>query len=459
MIYDKFQLALKQTPDKPFVISSSGEWTYSEFYDYVRRTAQLLDQLEPGRVACHLPDSPQLVALMFASGLTGRSLVLFNHDYNAEQIEPLLAEVQVAILITDKSDITCSDGKVMTPETLDSEQREMEPLDLSSPANESEILIMTSGTTGKAKCARYEWRRLFAQVKEKTSLPDERWLLAYRLSHFAGVQMIVHILSNLTTLVIPRSSQVSDAIAALTEHQVSHVSSTPTFWRYALGLLKDKRKPISLKHLTLGSEASSEDLLNKLHELFPKARIVHIYASTEAGSCISVSDLKPGLPVSVLSRPNDADVQFRIVEDELYVKTPYGMTGYLNASDNVDKVEDGWRPTGDLVRIEEDRIIFTGRKSETINVGGVKVQPLDVENVISPLEGVKLVKAYGRENPVVGQIVAVDVVCNEQHDPTEVEAEIRAACDSLPRLSRPRSIRFVDSIHTSNLKISRRRDG
>jgi len=453
VIENRFSNALSQYPDRPFIVSSSGEWTYAEFYQYTCQVARALDQLAPGRLAYHLPDSPELVAVMFAAGLCGRSLVLFNHDYSPQQIEPLLEQTDAAVLITDNPAISHPGCQILGPEILDATHRNSSETNFGQHDGDSEILILTSGTTGQAKCARYNWSRLFAQDAGNSATGHERWLLAYRLNHFAGVQMLVHVLSNCSTLVLPRSNQVRDAIQALVDHQVTHVSSTPTFWRYALTLLQDSRDQISLQHITLGSEAASRDLLEKLHALFPAARIVQIYASTEAGSCISVSDMQPGLPISVLSRPDSAAVQFRITDGELYVKTANGMTGYLGSNE---AANNRWRATGDLVRIDDGRIIFVGRKNETINVGGVKVHPLDVENMISPVAGVKLVRAYGQANPIVGQIVAIDVVCHEAHDPIAVEADVRLACNSLPPPSRPRSINFVDSILTSNYKLSRR---
>jgi acyl-CoA synthetase (AMP-forming)/AMP-acid ligase II len=212
-----------------------------------------------------------------------------------------------------------------------------------------------------------------------------------------------------------------------------------------------------LQHLTLGSEAASGDLLQRLHTLFPDARIVHIYASTEAVSCVSVSDMKPGLPVSVLARPQSAESQFRIIDGELQIRSRNGMSGYIASGRPVEQSvdNDGWRATGDLVRIEDDRIIFVGRKNETINVGGVKVHPLDVEGKIAPVAGVKLARVYGKKNPIAGSIVAVDVICQQGYDPETVEVAIREACKELVPAARPRSINFVDAILTNNLKLSR----
>jgi acyl-CoA synthetase (AMP-forming)/AMP-acid ligase II len=457
VITSEFQINLRRYPDRPIIVCSLGQWTYAEFYNHICRLADRLDELGPGRLCSHLPDSPELIALILAAGMSGRSLALLNHDYTAAQLEPLIQLTEASYLFTDIEYAGKSGCRVLAPDFLRITNLDSQPETFGRKATDSEILIFTSGTTGQPKCARYLWSNLLAQVKKNHTDGEQRWLLAYRLNHFAGIQMIAHVLGNCSTLVLADSTKIVDMIKAMAGHQVTHVSSTPTFWRFSMALLNDWRGKIDLKHITLGSEATSGDLLAQLHALFPNARIVHIYASTEAGSCVSVSDMRPGLPISVLHRAKGSESEFRIVDNELQVKSLHGMSGYLQldgAQASAD-TEDGWRKTGDLVRIEGDRIIFIGRKSEVINVGGVKVHPLDVENCVTPLKGVKVVRAYGRKNPIVGQIVAIEVVCNEGYEPVAVEEEIRKACETLVPAARPRSINFVDEILVNNLKLSR----
>ena len=73
----------------------------------------------------------------------------------------------------------------------------------------------------------------------------------------------------------------------------------------------------------------------------------------------------------------------RVVEGELWVRSTIGMLGYYGEPP-IDP--DGWRPTGDLVEIVGDRIEFRGRASEIINVGGVKVHPLPIEERIGAVD-------------------------------------------------------------------------
>jgi acyl-CoA synthetase (AMP-forming)/AMP-acid ligase II len=127
------------------------------------------------------------------------------------------------------------------------------------------------------------------------------------------------------------------------------------------------------------------------------------------------------------------------------------MLGYFGEPD----VEDGWLPTGDLVEIEGDRIMFVGRTSDTINVGGVKVHPLPVEEVAGAVDGVELVQAYAHPSPVTGQIVALDVVLRPGADQAKVKEGIRTACSVLSPAAQPRRIHFVDEIKIRGHKIVR----
>jgi acyl-CoA synthetase (AMP-forming)/AMP-acid ligase II len=191
-----------------------------------------------------------------------------------------------------------------------------------------------------------------------------------------------------------------------------------------------------------------------LRTAFPTARISQVYAANEAGSMRSVRDGRNGLPASALGDRPDSDVALKIVDGELWVRSRIGMLGYLGEPG---RDPDGWRATGDLVEVVGDRVLFRGRTSEIINVGGVKVHPLPVEELINAVPGVELARVYGRPNPLAGAIVAAEVVAKSGFDLDELDAAVRQACADLPSAARPRSIHFVETIATTGNKLSRGR--
>lgn len=453
MIATRLNSARHHSAQRPFLVSQGNCWTYREAHRHISALAEKLRHSGASTIACYLPDSVDLVMLTLAASVAGIPLAIFNRDYSPAQVVELLRDLESELLICDQPLPAATPCPQHQPFQPDPAQLADSP-DFAD--TDSELMIFTSGTTQQPRCVKYRWSDLLAQVGSRKAADGERWLLAYKLNHFAGVQMLAHIVASQSTLVLAESTLVADAVTAMNSLGVTHVSSTPTFWRFVLALLASAQQLPPLRHITLGSEPVSAGLLQQLATLFPDARIVHIYALTEAGSCISVSDGKPGLPLEILERREDAAVRFRIVDGELQVRTHHGMRGYRNDRDSEPRTADGWLATGDLVRIDKERILFMGRESEVINVGGVKVHPLEVENLVATVPGVKLARVYGQENPVVGQIVAVDLVINKGHDAETVEDSVREACRGLPRHSMPRNVTIVDTIDTNNFKLARR---
>jgi acyl-CoA synthetase (AMP-forming)/AMP-acid ligase II len=108
---------------------------------------------------------------------------------------------------------------------------------------------------------------------------------------------------------------------------------------------------------------------------------------------------------------------------------------------------DGWIHTGDLVKRIDDRVVFVGRKSDMVNVGGYKVHPVEVERVVMEVPGVADVRVFAKRSSIAGQLVACDILPEVDVNPTEVEQAVRSACLSrLASYQRPRIIRVVDEI-------------
>lgn len=445
---------LRQTaagaPEHPAVISPSRSWSYPELVNAAEALGQGLATRGIARFGIALDEPGDIVALLAAASATGSEPCVYPRELEDEEVAKLASRFGHSIVVTrGRPGLGGIPG--LSPEELSGESGEPTPL-----PDESPVLILTTGTTGDQKGARHNWARLLQAVRHPDETPGARWLLAYNLNQFAGIQVLLHVLASGATLVAPPSSQARDVIQTMRETGVTHLSATPTFWRLLVGGLDaDAARSLSLTQITLGGEATPERLIARLRELFPDARISHVYAGTEFGSVVSVRDGHAGLPLSVLDRPEDADARLRIVDGELQIRSRVGMLGYHHAQAAADE----WHPTGDLVEVRDERIHFVGRTTEIINVGGAKVHPLPIEELVGAVDGVALAAVYGQPNPITGQIVALDVVVEAGADTEQVEQHIRAACEVLPRPGRPRRIRFVESLEVRGSKLMRREAG
>jgi acyl-CoA synthetase (AMP-forming)/AMP-acid ligase II len=445
-LIDLIRSASRNNPDAPAIVSFAGTVTYGQLLEQAESIARGLQERGLQRVACVVTDPPTLVAVLAGASAIGCETCTYAPLLPDTGIDELAAAFSHTVVVTDR-DLNLAVAEPLLVKELPSQDGDIE-----SPEGRP-LLVLTTGTTARPKAARHDWARLMAPAVGRARSADERWLLAFNLNQFAGLQVLLHVLASGATLVVPPSIQPRDALEAMVEHGVTHLSATPTFWRFLVALLGDPslaRPP--LRQATLGGEAASGQLLNEVRRLFPDARVSHVYASTEVGSGVSVNDGLQGLPLSVLERSDDADVQFRIVDGQLEARSRVGMLRY-HGDESAD--EDGWLATGDLVEVRDDRICFVGRATETINVGGVKVHPLSIENVVSAVPGVQLVHAYAKSNPVSGQIVAIDVVPNAGIDTEELDESIREACEVLAPAAQPRRIRFVDELDLKENKIAR----
>ncbi|MGH8961050.1 MAG: AMP-binding protein [Jatrophihabitantaceae bacterium] len=437
--------ATAEDPDHAAVVIDEGTTTYTELTATAETFAACLVQRGIERFAILDHDAATVVALLAAASLAGAEACQYPPTDDPDEIADLATRFDHDVIVTSRPGVT----NAIAPAELHGGGPAP---DRPPPARPH--LILTTGTTGTPRGVRHDWNRVLRSTARIAPAPGQRWLLAYGLHQFAGLQLLVHVLAAGATLVAPAPRRPREGLAAMRAHHVSHASATPTYWRFLLAELRAGGGAVpELEQITLGGEAIPAPLLGELSTTFPAARISQVYAASEFGSSGSQRDGRNGLSLDVLDRDEDADIAMKVVEGELWVRSRVGMLGYYG-EDPVDP--DAWRATGDLVEVADDRILFRGRTSEIINVGGVKVHPLPIEERVGAVAGVDLARVHGRPSALTGAIVAVEVVAAPGADTDAVDAAIREACADLAPAARPRSIRFVDSVSTAGGKIVRR---
>jgi len=188
----------------------------------------------------------------------------------------------------------------------------------------------------------------------------------------------------------------------------------------------------SLDRITSGGEKFNGKIVAQLKGLFPKAKITNIYASTEAGTLFASDN-------DIFTVKPDYEKLIRVKNDELLIHNS------LMGSTNLRFKE--WYSTGDLIEIIKKKPLqfrFISRKSDVINVGGYNVDPLEVEEIILTLPGIKNVRVYPKSNSLIGNIICCEVICDDkQHS----ELSIRKFLQSkIQEFKIPRIINFVDEL-------------
>ena len=304
-------------------------------------------------------------------------------------------------------------------------------------AVDTEWMVYTSGTTGEPKSISHRRAGLTRTAVRTNRTAELVWGMLYDPNRMAGLQVLVQALDSGAHVVVPRpDATLTERLDFLASHDVTAMSATPTMWRL---ILHQDHPGLALRQITLGGEIADQTTLDALAERFPNARIVHVFASTETGAAFSVVDGRAGFPAAYLEDP-PRGIRLAIRDDVLHVHCP--NTGAAGS--------DGFASTGDVVEIVDDRVLFRGRASGVVNVGGANVWPEQVEVALRSHPDVDDAMVTARPNPVSGQILVASIVPASNVDEVGLSKRVRRwARSRLPNTHVPAMIKVVHRLDVS----------
>jgi acyl-CoA synthetase (AMP-forming)/AMP-acid ligase II len=308
------------------------------------------------------------------------------------------------------------------------------------------LVLFSSGTGGTPKAMVQDFSKLLASYESRHE-NDLVMLALLGFDHIGGLNTLFNSLAAGSLLVIPASRSPADVASAVARHRVAVLPASPTFLNLLLaaGVTSELA---SLRVITYGTEPMPESLLQRLKAAFPRVRFIQTFGTSETG-ITRTSSPEAG---STFLRFDDPDLEWKVIDDELWLRSRTQIAGYLNAS-NERFTADGWFRTGDKVEQGPGGTLrILGRLGEMINVGGEKLMPAEVESVVLAVPGVADCRVRGEPHPLTGQTVAVDVVANVP-DQEALRSAIRAACrERLARHKIPTRVTFVPSVSGARMK-------
>jgi acyl-CoA synthetase (AMP-forming)/AMP-acid ligase II len=132
------------------------------------------------------------------------------------------------------------------------------------------------------------------------------------------------------------------------------------------------------------------------------------------------------------------------------------MVGYLNAPSQFDT--EGWFNTQDQVEVDGEFFRILGRVTDLINVGGQKVYPTEVENIILEMHNIQDVAVFGEKHALLGQTVVAKVILESEESVASVKKRVRLAClDKLAPFKVPSKVILAEGVlHSARQKKIRR---
>ncbi len=269
-------------------------------------------------------------------------------------------------------------------------------------ASHAGLVLFTSGTTGAPKGVVHD---LAALLKKFNRPGHSKRTVAFMIfDHIGGLDTLFYTLFNFGCLLIP-AARTPEAVAELiSKHKAQVLPASPTFLNlFLLGETHKRFDLTSLEVITYGAEPMPEHVLKRLAALFPGVRLLQKYGLSELGAVRIKSKSSDSLWIKI----GGTGLEVRVRDGMLELKTQTAMLGYLNAPSPFTR--DGWFKTGDSVEQDGEYFRILGRNTDIVNIGGEKVHPAEIENILMSMEGVEDAVVSGEKSPLSGQMITAAV--------------------------------------------------
>ncbi len=282
------------------------------------------------------------------------------------------------------------------------------------------VVFFSSGSTGASKGTVHNAARLMEKFRNPGK--NLRTLAFLLFDHIAGIDTLFYSLANQSTLVLTQNRSPDFVASLIDRHKVEVLPTAPSFLNLLMLSGAPERHDLSsLKIITYGSEMMAQSTLERCAKTFPFAKIIQKYGTSETGALSGKSKSN----TSTWIKLGGNGVEWRVVDDKFEIKANTTMLGYLNAPSPF--TDDGYFKTGDRVEQDGEYVRFLGRDSDIINIGGQKVFPAEIENLLRDMDEVADVAVYGQSHPILGAAVVAKILPKNKDWPAiEARKAVRA---------------------------------
>ena len=289
------------------------------------------------------------------------------------------------------------------------------------------LIVFSSGSSGLPKGIVQDCENVMKKfIAERKGWKTVLFLL---MDHFGGFNTLMSSFAYGGMGVCLKDRMPETVCQAIAASRADLLPTTPTFINFLIASKCYNTYDLSsVEMISYGTEVMASATLKKVHEIFPNAQVKQTYGLSELGVLRSKSESDESVWVKI----GGDGFEVKIADGTLWIRSEANMVGYLNAPDPFDA--EGWMNTGDLVEVKGEYMRILGRKSDMINVGGQKVFPVEVENVLLEDENVAEVSVFGKAHPVMGNVVHAKITLLEPEDQEQLVIRLRKLC--LAKLSK-----------------------
>ena len=391
--------------------------SYAMFMDDIFKISAFLSEeniTSNHLVILHSKNNYAFIVTYFSLMILGAKIVNFPTETTAEYKNFIFNKVNLTYTIDDPDSL------------LNQAQNLVSAPFPTSLSNHGSELIFTSGTTSQPKGVELTHEQLSLATQhiaaQVGNTSEDIELLLMPLSHSFGMARMRTTLYVGATLVIGYPlKRLKRVFEAFEKYQITGVGLVPAAWQFILKMSGDRLTQFAsqLRYIELGSASLAPTDKAQLMAWFPHTRIVMHYGLTEVSRATFIDFRTDNL--EAVGRVNQG-AAFRILKDngqpardgevgQIALKAPWMFSGYFQDPSATDKAFiDGYFLTGDLGKTDGEYLYLTGRLKEIINVGGKKVNPLDVERVLTLSPHLIECACFAYEDQMTGEAVAAALI-------------------------------------------------
>jgi long-chain acyl-CoA synthetase len=459
-------------PGRPALIINGQTITYGELGDAVNRCAAGLSAggMAGRRVAVVDVASLLSIATMLGAARIGAAAALMNPALTPSEIRGLLANAECAdVGVAGQAYagrlLEAGAAKALTAADLLSDGKVAPPPTVEDVDDRDGLVLFTSGTTGLPKAIGITNGQLSARITGVTTqfhadTPPTVSMMSVPFFHVGGAIGVLGTLYAGNTYVIQDRFDASEWLRLVPEHRVTSTFLVPTMLQRILDHPDFAKADLtSLVAVAYGAAAAPVALMRAAMTAMPHVAFANVFGQTEtlgAYTTLLPADHRDPNRVRSVGRPLPG-VEVRVVDPDTGIDVEPGTVGelWVNTSQNV---TGGWLHTGDLARRDSDGYIYpSGRLKDTINRGGEKFGPIEVEEALRTHPAVSDVAVAGVADEEMGQRVGAAVVART---PVTLE-DLRSHCRELIAYFKlPERLIILDEIpYNDTGKVNRRQLG
>lgn len=471
-----------QNPDKLCVGDKRKQATYGEFWTMIQKAATYFkaNGVKKGDIIV-VRGAQKVEFLIGIMGiqLAGGSACPLEKAIKDDRILEIMNFVDSTIYLAEKpvknDDVNNISLKEMYKVVTNAESP-IEEFDLPKAEDLSEILF-TTGTTGKSKGIEVTFAcdiAIAQNVIDSVEMgSDEVELITTPINHSLAIRRYYGAMYNGSSVILTDGIVfVEDFFKLLDNYKVTAITFVPAILEQVLKFAKDRFATYDnqFHYIQLGSAPLSETNKELLTEMFPTVRLYNTYGATESGCTVILEFNKYADKQKCIGRTT-VNTTILFVDDDrnpieaslenpgfLAFQGPMNMKGYYKEPEITAEVSDGINIyTNDLGYLGQDGLVYLlGRKGEVINMGGIKVAPTEIEEVVMNHEMIKDCACIPIPDEITGEAVKLYVALNDGYE-FDQKVLTKFMLDKLESIKVPKIIEVIDEIpRTFNGKIIRK---